>query len=169
MNVDNKKDFHSIRYATTGEANPGSYSLTKLSAYISEIASYGQIYYYIEDSLIALLLWRGHHHITFRIPFSSKDVTISLPINSFIAFLQGIFIVERPRLIPCFAFASITWMMIGEVFVLVEKTNSSFFVQNPVRLNTNFTLPYSYWSKPDVLRWYCSGYELQERKSQPMA
>ena len=70
---------------------------------------------YIEDALIALLLWRPQFH------FQLFGKHIGLPLHSMVAFMIGTTLVERPQLVPSFFFASISWIMLS--VQLFRRTN----------------------------------------------
>ena len=63
------------------------------------------LFYAIGDSIDSLLMWRGQVQVG----------PLSLPLHSAIAFFGGIYIVERPHLIPGFFFLSIAWIMLASM------------------------------------------------------
>jgi hypothetical protein len=63
--------------------------------------------YYIQDAIVALLLWRGTSHIR----VFGRDVYV--PVHSLFAFLSLITVIERPQLFPCMFFAFMGWFLMA--------------------------------------------------------
>lgn len=74
------------------------------------------MYYALEDSIVSLILWRGM--FVFKVPFidvarmNFRSYDIRLPINSILAFLCAVSLVEYPDLLPSFVFFSFGWLLI---------------------------------------------------------
>ena len=77
------------------------------NSYVEELLSYQHLMYYVQDAVIAVLLWRGHFSSTFA------GCTVKLPLHSMNLFITLAVLVEHPRLAPCFFFASIGWLLLG--------------------------------------------------------
>lgn len=65
--------------------------------------------FYIQDGVMALLLWRG----TLPVYVPIVDKSFMFPIHSLSAFLIAVLLVENPRLIPSLSFASIAWFLLA--------------------------------------------------------
>lgn len=63
--------------------------------------------YYIQDAVMAVLLWRGHFTCTIA------GYNVKLPLHSLNSFIILTTLVEHPRLAPCFFFASIGWLLVA--------------------------------------------------------
>lgn len=109
VNTKNRKDFAVIQRTCFGSVDEDLYSVAVLKSYIDELAELQQAMFYIEDGLMALLLWRGHAEWT--IPFF--DVEVKLPTHSFWAFVVSTFLVEHPTLIPSVCFGSLAWLLLA--------------------------------------------------------
>ncbi|KAG7350839.1 C2 domain containing protein [Nitzschia inconspicua] len=107
VNVKKKRDFKVIRETCYGKYDEEVYSVSTLKSYVEELQSLQYSLFYIEDALMALLLWRGH----FGVKVFGKQ--FKLPIHSFNMFVVSIFLVEFPQLIPSFTFASVAWLLIA--------------------------------------------------------
>ena len=84
---------------------------------MDELKSYLTIYFALEDSFVNLILWRGR--FVFKVPFidvakmSFGSYDIGLPINSMLAFICAVSLVEYPDLLPSFVFGSFGWLLIA--------------------------------------------------------
>lgn len=78
-----------------------------LCRYIEELLAYQQVLYYIEDSIISLLMWRPQSRITIR------GKKVGIPTHSLIAFICFTFLVEKPQFLPSFFFLSVAWFLIA--------------------------------------------------------
>jgi C2 domain len=107
VNVKKKRDFKVIRETCLGKYDEEMYSTYTLRSYIEELQSLQYSLFYVEDALMALLLWRGH----FELNLFGKS--FKLPVHSFNMFIVSIFLVEHPQLIPSFSFASIAWLLLA--------------------------------------------------------
>jgi hypothetical protein len=128
VNVKKKKDFHVVRYTCTGSYDTNKYSMKTINSHIEELLSHLQAWYYVEDALKNVLLWRGHFPINIRIPGKVENVpehagffakytkqwtTIKLPIHSLNAFLVGTMLVEKPTLAPSVFCVWIAWLLVA--------------------------------------------------------
>ena len=75
--------------------------------YVDELREYQHALFYLEDALMTLLLWRGHHKMTLG------STVVWLPVHSFCAFLVAIGLVENPQYIPSFCFLTTAWILIA--------------------------------------------------------
>ena len=135
VNVKKRKDYKVVHYTCTGKygmydenkkmtflhfslarllmtlcfssADMSRYDMKYINAYVEELLSISHGQYYIQDALMALILWRG----TMPIPLLGKDFLF--PIHSLSAFVALTLLVERPQLIPSMFFASIGWVMVA--------------------------------------------------------
>ena len=78
-----------------------------INAYVEELLALQHGVYYVQDAVLALILWRG----TLPIPFLGK--TFLFPIHSLSAFVALAILVERPQLFPAMLFASLGWFMVA--------------------------------------------------------
>lgn len=65
--------------------------------------------FYIQDGVVALLLWRGT--LPVYVPIIDKSVV--LPVHSISAFVITTVLAEKPQLIPSFFFASVAWLLLA--------------------------------------------------------
>jgi len=82
------------------------YDMKYINAYIEELLALQHAVYYIQDAVMALILWRG----TFPLPVLGG---IKIPIHSMSAFFALTTLVERPQLFPAFFFAAFGWFLIA--------------------------------------------------------
>jgi len=109
VNTKSKKDFEVIHKTCFGSVDEDKYSVSTLKSYIDELYELQHTWFYIEDGLSSLLLWRGHFEWT--IPFT--EIELDLPIHSMFAFVVFTFLVEHPTFIPSFCFAWLAWLLIA--------------------------------------------------------
>mmetsp|Transcript_9287 Transcript_9287/g.20531 ORF Transcript_9287/g.20531 Transcript_9287/m.20531 type:complete len:421 (-) Transcript_9287:4-1266(-) len=90
-------------------------SVEFLFAWLEELMDYGIGYYFIEDSIKALFLWRSHSiqipYPKFGRSFKLAFYTIYLPLYSFMAYLICILLVEKPFLFPSFFFGCLALLL----------------------------------------------------------
>ena len=108
-------------FTVYGTHNEDHYDIQLLRDYINEIIEVKRfLVYAIGDSFSSLMMWRGQ----------VKVGSCYLPIYSFVAFFGGIFIVERPHLLPGCFFLTIAWIMLASMMNRLQhpspwhKTNS---------------------------------------------
>lgn len=110
INTAKKKSMAVARYTACGEYdNQARFSLQVLQGYIDEILEgyLRRILYSLQDGSKSLILWRNQVVVC----------GIDLPLFSFLAFLIGILIVEKPRLIPammCFVSALFLFVQMNQ-------------------------------------------------------
>jgi hypothetical protein len=75
--------------------------------YIEELLALQHVLFYLQDALVALLLWRGTTTITI-----GKTV-LKLPIHSLTAFVVAATLVERPQLLPSVILFGLAWMLLA--------------------------------------------------------
>lgn len=107
VNVKTRKEFRVVRWTTAGKYDMDSYSMKVMNSYIEELLAYQQVLYYVEDSIISLLMWRTQSHVTVM------GRTIGLPTHSAIAFCCFAYLVEKPEFLPSFFFFSVAWFLIA--------------------------------------------------------
>jgi len=107
INVGNRKEFRVVRQTCIGAQDYERFSFHIFMSYVNELRAYQHVFFYLEDSLGTLLLWRGHF------PVNLGFTKLYLPLHSMAAFVVAICLVERPELIPSFTFGSIAWVMMA--------------------------------------------------------
>eukprot|EP00574_Skeletonema_japonicum_P003819 CAMPEP_0201722664 /NCGR_PEP_ID=MMETSP0593-20130828/6957_1 /ASSEMBLY_ACC=CAM_ASM_000672 /TAXON_ID=267983 /ORGANISM="Skeletonema japonicum, Strain CCMP2506" /LENGTH=1102 /DNA_ID=CAMNT_0048213643 /DNA_START=201 /DNA_END=3509 /DNA_ORIENTATION=+ len=117
VNSNNKKDSKVMHKTVHGNVDMKKYGLANINQYIEELYDYLTIYYYLEDSFLSLIFWRGKSTVHIPVPWlptlSIKWVPFSGPLHSLIAFLCLIRMVENPELIPTIFFGSIGWILMA--------------------------------------------------------
>ena len=108
VNVKTKKDFQCAKYTASGKVDMEPYSQRTISSYIEELMTYMECYYYLEDAVLNVILWRGH----FPLKLGKKTIAL-LPVHSFNLFLCMVVLVERPTLFPSFCCATIAWVLLA--------------------------------------------------------
>ena len=108
VNVKTKKDFQCAKYTASGKVDMEPYSHRTISSYIEELMTYMECYYYLEDAVLNVILWRGH----FPLKLGKKTIAL-LPVHSFNLFLCMVVLVERPTLFPSFCCATIAWVLLA--------------------------------------------------------
>jgi hypothetical protein len=109
VNTKNRKDFAVIQKTCFGSVDEDQYSVSTLKSYIDELYHLQHVLFYIEDGLMALVLWRGQTELS--IPFS--NVELNVPTHSIWAFVLSTFLVEHPTLIPSFCFGTLAWLLLA--------------------------------------------------------
>ena len=133
VNVKKRKDYKLVHYTCTGKygkTNPWAehrtrtkllnlfltfsvfsdmsrYDMKYINSYIEELLALQHIVYYLQDAVVALMLWRG----TLPIPILGKD--FKFPVHSLSAFLILALLVERPQLFPAVFFACVGWLLMA--------------------------------------------------------
>lgn len=107
VNVVKKKDFALVRYACTGKQGKEKYGRKQVNALVEELLSYKLVLFYAKQAFVDVILWRRHFPV--QLPGWSRKVC--LPLNSIGAFVAGVYVVERPHLLPSLFFALIGWML----------------------------------------------------------
>jgi hypothetical protein len=107
VNVQKKVDFAVIRQTCLGKIDEDKYSVATLKSYIDELKELQYAFFYLEDALMTLFLWRSH----FECRIFGHE--LALPVHSFNAFVVAVFLVEHPQLFPSFFFASLGWILIA--------------------------------------------------------
>jgi hypothetical protein len=107
VNVKTKKEWRLVRYTCQGKYDMDAYSMKVINSYVEELLAFQNLLYYVQDALIALLLWRG----TFSLTIAGHNV--KLPLHSINAFISFVVLVEKPRLLPSFYFACIGWFLLA--------------------------------------------------------
>jgi hypothetical protein len=107
INLPKKAGFRASYFVCNGEENLEHFDMSAITAYKSELESYMDILHYVTESLVTIVLWRGHCDIKL---FSFK---FKLPLHSMIAFLMGIFLIDNFNLLPSFWLFSIAWILLA--------------------------------------------------------
>ena len=129
VNLPLKKDFHVVRYTATGQMGAKKYGLAQINEYIEELLQYQRVLFYIQDGLKNVILWRGHHPVTFCVPRlcpckdieelggkkCTRSVTVKLPIRSLLIFVAAVILVEHPKFLLSFILASIGFILTGSL------------------------------------------------------
>ncbi|KAL7446886.1 hypothetical protein ACHAXM_011668 [Skeletonema potamos] len=117
VNIETKKDFKVMHQTVHGKVDMKKFNIWNVTYYMEELYEYLTIYYYLEDSLKSLILWRSKTTIPVPIlrltSLSISWVDVSVPLHSLMAFLVMISIVENLDLMPSFFFGSIGWILIA--------------------------------------------------------
>ena len=101
-----KKTLPVANFTVYGNHNEDHYDIQLLRSYVNEIMELKRfLLYAIGDSINSLVMWRGQ----------VKVGNAYLPIYSLVSFLGGIFIIERPHLIPGCLFLTIAWIMLASM------------------------------------------------------
>jgi hypothetical protein len=104
INLPRRTDFLTAFFVCNGEENLQKLDMGAIVAYKHELMGYLDIFFYISQSLMTVIFWRGH--------FDIGGGTL-MPIHSIIAFLMAIFVVENFNLIPSFGLFSIAWLLLA--------------------------------------------------------
>jgi len=145
VNTKLKKDFEVIRQTLLGSVDEEKYSISTLKSYVDEIYELQHLLFYIEDGLMAVLLWRG----TFEMMIPYLEVEVDLPLQSLCAFLISIFLVEHPTFIPSFCFGSLAWLLMAVGVWRQESENvwwrchSYAQILNMILLGDDYAVPHS--------------------------
>jgi hypothetical protein len=107
VNVKKRKDFRVVRYTCTGKYDMTKYDMKYINSYIEELLSIQHVLYYLQDALMALILWRG------TLPIEIRGETYKFPVHSLSAFIAAVLLVEQPQLIPSLFFGCIAWLIIA--------------------------------------------------------
>lgn len=103
VNVKKGKDYDLVRQTVGGRHDLTSYSTKTIGLYGEELLGYQVAQYYLIDSVISLLLWRG------QVPLFG----INWPFHSLYFFFTATTLAARPWLWPSFFFFNIAWFLIA--------------------------------------------------------
>jgi len=106
INVDNKKAYHVLRYATRGAIDEENASIKTIKMYANEIMSYTQNICYSLDVILETLLWRGTWQIT-------QKRQIWFPIHSVAIFTSAALVIEHPKLAVPICLYMIAWVFLS--------------------------------------------------------
>lgn len=107
VNVKSRKEFRVVRWTCSGKYDMEQYSMKVMNSYIEELLAYQQLLFYVEDSIISLLMWRPQSH------FTVMGKEFGIPTHSIIAFVCFASLVEKPQFLPSFFFFSVAWFLIA--------------------------------------------------------
>jgi len=107
INVESRKEFWVVRQTCMGAIDYDTFSFNIFMSYLNELRAYQHVFFYLEDGLKTLLLWRSHFRVNLGV------TSFHLPLHSMAAFMVAVCLVERPQLIPSFTFGSIAWLMMA--------------------------------------------------------
>lgn len=108
INTPKQKSMAVARYTACGEYdNEAKFSLQVLQGYIDEILEgyVRRMLYSFQDGFRSLVLWRNQVSV----------LGVGLPLFSFLAFVIGIVIVEKPGLIPAMIFFSLALLLLEQM------------------------------------------------------
>lgn len=91
------------RQTVGGRVDLNSYSVKTIALYGEELQSYQVARYYIIDSVISLLFWRG------QVPIFG----VKLPLHSLYFFFAATMLAERPSLYPSFFWFNTAWFILA--------------------------------------------------------
>lgn len=93
-------------YTCFGAHNEEKFDFTLIRSYVNEMLELKRfLKYAISDAISSLIMWRGQVQI-------GKYL---LPLHSAMAFFGGIYVIERPHMIPGCFFLSIAWVMLASL------------------------------------------------------
>ena len=69
--------------------------------------AFQHILFYLQDAIIALLMWRGTYPLTIR------GQEHKIPVHSLFAFVVAVLLVERPHLLPSFFLFATAWVLLA--------------------------------------------------------
>eukprot|EP00588_Corethron_pennatum_P020882 CAMPEP_0194320994 /NCGR_PEP_ID=MMETSP0171-20130528/17239_1 /TAXON_ID=218684 /ORGANISM="Corethron pennatum, Strain L29A3" /LENGTH=1523 /DNA_ID=CAMNT_0039078715 /DNA_START=272 /DNA_END=4840 /DNA_ORIENTATION=+ len=120
LNISKKKNWKVAQMTCEGKYNMDTYSFDTLNGYINELYSYEIIYYYLEDVMNSILLWRTHNVCVLLPSFSFKEnrmnyhrKTLKMPLNSMVFAITTLTLIERPELFPSFSCGVVAWLMLS--------------------------------------------------------
>lgn len=106
INMKKSKSLPIANFTCFGAHNEDKYDIKLLRSYVNEMLEMKRfIFYTINDAFMSLILWRGQLQVG----------RMLLPVNSALAFFGGIYIIERPHLIPGCFFLTIAWIMLASL------------------------------------------------------
>jgi hypothetical protein len=79
-------------------------SMQSVKFYANELMSYGQVYCYLIDVVIGVLLWRGHAKL--------GSFSIWFPIHSVALLTGAVVAIEVPTFVPAVFFFGIAYIML---------------------------------------------------------
>jgi len=92
VGLSKRKYFKMVRKTVKGKGSLDVLSINAIKGRLDEIMSYTMVLIFLEDAFISVLMWRGHHKVTF------PCFTIWLPVHSAVAFSSAVILVEYPNL-----------------------------------------------------------------------
>mmetsp|Transcript_13045 Transcript_13045/g.20259 ORF Transcript_13045/g.20259 Transcript_13045/m.20259 type:complete len:672 (-) Transcript_13045:878-2893(-) len=123
-NIEDDAHLAVARFACYGKHDEDVYDMMFIWYYIKEILDIIKFSRFaISDAIGSLIMWRGQVKV--------RDMY--LPVHSAIAFVGGIYFIERPHLLPGCFFLSLAWLMLASMIhrqqnpSIWHKTNSFFY------------------------------------------
>ena len=104
INLAKRNDFNTSFFVCNGEENLQRLDVGAIMAYKNELLGYVDIFHYIGQSLLTVLLWRGHYEI---------GDGVMLPLHSAAAFLMAIYVVEDFSLLPPCGLFCVAWLLLA--------------------------------------------------------
>mmetsp|Transcript_8761 Transcript_8761/g.16537 ORF Transcript_8761/g.16537 Transcript_8761/m.16537 type:complete len:1050 (+) Transcript_8761:126-3275(+) len=106
VNMKCEKTLPVANFTMYGRHNEDVYDVQLLRNYVNEILELKRLFFYcVGESVTSLALWRGQ----------MKVGSLNLPVHSFIAFFGGIYVIERPHLLPGCSFLMMAWVMLASL------------------------------------------------------
>lgn len=128
-----KKDFWSISNAVNGVDDLNEYKIENILELVNEIMSYLECKQYIFEAIRELIMWKSAYQFDILVPtfvvkylptymepsletkpryISLSNVTVPLPIDSFLVFILSVALVEYPVFLPSYFFFFCGWALI---------------------------------------------------------
>lgn len=111
VNMKKRMSLPVAKYTCFGAHNNEEFDITLMRSYVNEMLELKRfLKYAINDSISSLVMWRGQ----------VKVGKYFLPLHSATAFFGGMYIIERPHMIPGCFFLSIAWVMLASLNSRIE-------------------------------------------------
>jgi hypothetical protein len=106
VNMQKKVSLPVANFTCFGAHNEDTYDIKLLRSYVNEILELKRfIGYVLKDTFTSLIMWHGQLQVG----------DFHIPIHSIIAFFGGIYVIERPHLLPGCFFLCIAWIMLASL------------------------------------------------------
>ena len=106
VNMQKKMTLPVANFTCFGSNNEDNYDFNLIRSYVNEMLEMKRfLTYAIHDAVTSLMMWRGQ----------VKIGSVYVPLHSSLAFFGGIYVIERPHLIPGCFFLSIAWVMLASL------------------------------------------------------
>lgn len=110
-NIHTTTILHPSSSTTLLQYNEDFYDIKLLRSYVNEILELKRfLFYAVGDACHSLIMWNGQVQVG----------NLFLPLHSVFAFLTGVYIVERPHLIPGYFFICIAWIMFATMIQRIQ-------------------------------------------------
>lgn len=113
INVDTSKSLDLLRYMCRGPTNMDHATVDSIKILYAELKEYGNVFCYVIDIIIEILLWRGRTTLKFCILNRNMNISLWFPIHSIFLFTSTALAIEFPLLIPSIFLYSIAWILLS--------------------------------------------------------